>query len=671
MLNSDHKRNLIVFISFWLFYLFFQSTSIYGGDAGDLVTAAYTGSTAHPPGYPLYSFLGYLASFIPLSTVAWRVSLLSSISMAGALTFLYMFILKLTQHRVISILAPLSLATTYLIWLYAIVPEVFGLHALFTSAIVYIAYCFSLDPTKRKLQLLAALTGLSLTHHHIIVFAFPAVAAYLWQQRKFIYKLTLREEAQIVICGVIGLLPYGWAYIAAIHNAPLVWDDPRTIPNFVRLITRADYGSFQSGIAYGQDIRSRLLQFVAVFDFYLQDFTLLGVLLFASGALRMWMQKRKVAVPLMLAFIGTGPGYFFYASYLFTSAFHIATAERFMIPSYLFFSIFMGYGIYTTSLVVLSHVHSRSQRLVPLIQWGMLALILILPLSLLYSNYAKLSPLKYDSTAEKFGRDILMTAEPHSLLLLQGDHPVFNTQYMYYAEKTRPDIKLVHLTKLLNGTGYRQLQKAYPELEVKKNMDKLPILLAFVEREYKDQPIFATIPFNLIPEHYQWVPYGLLYRLYKEEDVPAYPLVDSANAQIWSAYQDPQSGSLGQYKNLMLSNVTDYYKDAYVRRGLYAATHGDDYQSALVYYDEALRLDPQRGSIFYLKGDAYVALGQCKVAHDLFRKGYSYRSDDKDLFYHAMISLHKDCYKDAQASMIWQKRLDALSKKKETLLKEL
>lgn len=671
MLTHDRKQNLIVFLFYTLFFLFFQSTSLYGGDAGDLVTAAYTGGIAHPPGYPLYSLIGYILGHLPVSTVAWRIGLLSSIPMAGAVALVYMLLTKITRHKLVSFLSTSILTTTYLIWLYGIVPEVFALHAFFTMSIVYVSYLFSIQPSKRKLQFVAFLIGLALTHHHIIVFALPVVIAFLWQQRTFIYKLSLRDEASIVMCGIFGLTPYLWAYIAAVRNAPIVWDDPLTLKNIIRLISRADYGSFQSGTAYGQDIRSRLLQFVAIGDLYLQDFSLLGVLLCITGAISGWFQNRKIAAPLIIGFLSTGPGYFFYASYLFTTAFHIATAERFAIPSYLFFTMLMGYGMYTIFHAISSATRQHAARMLPLVQAGTITLMLILPLSLVYSNHAKLSPLKYDRTAEKFGRDILRTVETGSVIFLQGDHPVFNTQYMYYTYSMRPDVKLVHMTKLLNGTGYRQLRKYYPELAIKKNMDSLPALLTFIETEYKDQPLYATIPFTLIPKGYNWVPYGLLYRLYKGEDIPPYPLVDRRNEHVWRSYQDPLAGSLGVYKNLMLSNVTDYYKDALVRRGLYGATYGKDYTDAISYYDDALRLDPARGSIFYLKGEAQIALHNCAEAEKLFKKGYSYRTDDPALYYQAMLSLSQHCLKDTDATARWQKKLDDLSTKQETQLQEL
>ncbi len=45
-----------------VFLLSYQSRQIVGGDSGDLITAAYLFGVPHPPGYPLYTFLGWLTT---------------------------------------------------------------------------------------------------------------------------------------------------------------------------------------------------------------------------------------------------------------------------------------------------------------------------------------------------------------------------------------------------------------------------------------------------------------------------------------------------------------------------------------------------------------------------------------------------------------------------------
>lgn len=66
--------------------------TVSGGDAGELMTVACNLGVAHPPGYPLWTWLAHgLATWRGLvpgvaTTPAWRVSLLSAFGNAGAAT---------------------------------------------------------------------------------------------------------------------------------------------------------------------------------------------------------------------------------------------------------------------------------------------------------------------------------------------------------------------------------------------------------------------------------------------------------------------------------------------------------------------------------------------------------------------------------------------------------
>ena len=53
--------------------------SIPGGDSGELIAVAHAPGIAHPPGYPLYTVIGFLWSHIvPAGSIAWRMNLLSA-----------------------------------------------------------------------------------------------------------------------------------------------------------------------------------------------------------------------------------------------------------------------------------------------------------------------------------------------------------------------------------------------------------------------------------------------------------------------------------------------------------------------------------------------------------------------------------------------------------------
>ena len=62
--------------------------SVPGGDSGEFIVASQELGVAHPPGYPLYTLLGKIFTWLPVRTVAWRVNLLTAVLGAVAATLL-------------------------------------------------------------------------------------------------------------------------------------------------------------------------------------------------------------------------------------------------------------------------------------------------------------------------------------------------------------------------------------------------------------------------------------------------------------------------------------------------------------------------------------------------------------------------------------------------------
>jgi hypothetical protein len=73
----------------FILYLVTCSPTINFTDSGELITVAWTGGIAHPPGYPLYTLVGSLFIHIPLGDPAWRMNVLSALFAAVAVSLFY------------------------------------------------------------------------------------------------------------------------------------------------------------------------------------------------------------------------------------------------------------------------------------------------------------------------------------------------------------------------------------------------------------------------------------------------------------------------------------------------------------------------------------------------------------------------------------------------------
>ncbi|MFC1573486.1 DUF2723 domain-containing protein, partial [Candidatus Eisenbacteria bacterium] len=160
-MNQDglQKRAAIaVFLFPIIVYICTLARHITFVDSGELCAVAATLGIAHPPGYPLYTVLGYLFSIIPASTIPFRIGLLSALSASFATLLLYQAASRLlivfsertsqlTQPRppaaAAMALAPMAgallFAFSLTVWGQAVVVEVYTLQTLLV--ILFLGTC--------------------------------------------------------------------------------------------------------------------------------------------------------------------------------------------------------------------------------------------------------------------------------------------------------------------------------------------------------------------------------------------------------------------------------------------------------------------------------------------------------------------------------------------------
>ena len=207
---------LVLFLAVLTIYYETLQPSVPGGDAGELVTEAYQLGLAHPPGYPLHTLLGYLASHSPFSidgtTAARDINFLSSVLGACAGVFIYFTVLFTLSHVVAqhkdteqdsallshfsAVVGAVGFCMSPLVWTYSISAEVFALNNFFAS-LVTCMIVYVVNSTKQgsyqaqQLCIVGAFVcGLGLTNQHSLVFfVLPTGAVALWW-------CTVREEGE-------------------------------------------------------------------------------------------------------------------------------------------------------------------------------------------------------------------------------------------------------------------------------------------------------------------------------------------------------------------------------------------------------------------------------------------------------------------------------------------
>ncbi len=101
--DGTQKRVTLIVVAaitvVWLvIYASTDSPSVNFIDSGELITALHEPGIAHPPGYPLYTLMGYVVSNVLPGEVAWRVNIFSAFWGALAVGALALLIITLINY---------------------------------------------------------------------------------------------------------------------------------------------------------------------------------------------------------------------------------------------------------------------------------------------------------------------------------------------------------------------------------------------------------------------------------------------------------------------------------------------------------------------------------------------------------------------------------------------
>src|SRR4030066_193458 len=133
---------VILFLSF-IIYFETLSPTVSFIDSGELAVVAQTLSIAHPTGYPLYTLLGRIFTFLPVKDTIFRVNLMSLLYVVFTNLLLFLIFGLLAEEFIrstakkivyfaikffIPLMATLIFAFTPVLWFQATTNEVYALH---------------------------------------------------------------------------------------------------------------------------------------------------------------------------------------------------------------------------------------------------------------------------------------------------------------------------------------------------------------------------------------------------------------------------------------------------------------------------------------------------------------------------------------------------------------
>src|SRR2546425_1459875 len=261
-------------------------------DDGLFILSSYFLGIEHPPGYPLFTWIGHLFTYLPFGSVAYRVHLASALF--GALTggAAWLCARALIEGRLPAYLAALALGVSPVFWSQAIIAEVYNLNTFFFLVLVFMGLqaCppSTLAPASpgrsRMLSWMALVFGLSLSNHYpLMLLVAPAFVILLWPLRR---ELLSRFH---VLSGlvILGLLPYAWMVRRSWQPLPISFNGPLdTLQEILFFLGRKGYAGVDHSVSASWLDRVRFFEFFG--GELLWQFAVVGTLLAVAGFVGQW-----------------------------------------------------------------------------------------------------------------------------------------------------------------------------------------------------------------------------------------------------------------------------------------------------------------------------------------------------------------------------------------------
>lgn len=666
--------SLLISVFTFIIYFLGVSPSIFGGDSGDIILAAYFGGVAHPSGYPLNSIIGWFFTHLPIGmSVAYRANLMMAVFESLIVGLAFLTIYKLTKNGFVALAASLVLAFTPLFWLYAHVAEVFQLNLLLVAVSVYFLIAWrQADKNKRNIRLLylsLVFWGLAVFHHQTSILLAPAYFLLIYKTDKKIFA-KFKSLLKLLAFFLVGFFPYIYVPFAAFAKTPINWTDASNLGNLIRLITRADYGSFIASKSFvGARAMERVLQVLSYFGFVKSDFTLFGILLMILGAVYLLRREKVLFWFLFLAAFFSGPFFLAYASFALTGSFLFGIWERFLLLSYFFLAIFLSFGIKAVFEFVVDKFLKKIRF--QSIRRGVLILIfgfsfLAFPLTLLLINYPK-TDLSGFKLGDWLGHDVLVSSKPNSLIFVFDDTLAFNTQYIFYTSGEFADRMLIVGGQMRHLDYRQQIARQYPNLNLpedffKSNSAESGYFISKLIKANMDKVPIYSVGFQPAVDGYIWVPVGMLNKLEKNDFSSEVALDLNKEAFVRFALAD--FGANFGYTHFIPEHIKGLYYLSLVSVGNDLMYRGF-FEDARVYFADAAMLIADKTGAFVGLGDVSMKLNDCNSARAAYFKAYQVNPSRVEVL--GSISRYfLDCEHNEKESAVYKDKADEEKRKNDS-----
>ncbi|MEB2295000.1 MAG: DUF2723 domain-containing protein [Ignavibacteria bacterium] len=516
------KKYYVVLTSIFVFiiYLFTLAPSVVQIDSGELAAVQATLGIAHPTGYPLFTMIGYLFSLIPLPfSKIFQLNILATIYCSigvGVFTYTIKYCLdnilvfrkknlskesakkekkkskeQSTEKQIeipenfkliTAVFGGLSLAFSRTFWFQSTSVEVYSLHLLLITLIIFFllkAYVKSFENDKLSNWLLFAFfLALGFTNHLTTLMILPGTA-YLYFSRYKFNSASFKKLALMITLFILVLIAiYSYLPLRASQNPILNWGNPIDWERIYRHVTGRQYQVwlFTSFDSAGKQFSH--FWNILPFEFFI------GLLFVLIGLIVSLFRSKTLGLFILISFLFT----------LFYSInYDIHDIDSYFLLAFIMLAFFSSFG----ALKILE-MKSLPKN------YGLIGLGLVLVIQLFF-NFREVDQSGV-YTYEDYTKAILNTSPKNSIIFsYQWDYFISASYYYQYVENQRKDITIIDKELLRRSWYYNQINNHDPNIfsGVNNEVDQFLIALQPFERDEKFdanrlENLYRTIMSNLI-----------------------------------------------------------------------------------------------------------------------------------------------------------------------------
>ncbi len=399
-------------------------------DDGLFIAAAVFAGVGHPPGYPLFVSLGWLASHLPFGSMAFRIHALSGLMGALTVTVIAWLVLRRSGNRAAAYLAAAVLAVSDHFWSQSIIADVYTTNtALLLLALVTVQEAVTRSDRRYWLAT-AILCGLGIANHWpLFILSSPALLIWALAARADFWR---RALYLLALALAVAALFYAWMVWRSYHSVVNFSGAIESWQQFVSFVRRDAYTRIDNSATAG--LMDKLLFVRYAGSQLLLQFGVLGGVLALFGVVQAYQNGWRLSLVaqaatllqstlVLIALLGF--------DYEFIK---IAIFRTYLLPAYCIVALWLGYGIDALGKAVAAWRWASSSAYLGCalltLAWG--------------GINSRFNYRPHDTFAAEQAQAMLALTEPDAILIAKGDPYFFPLLYLCLVADQRPDVRLLH-----------------------------------------------------------------------------------------------------------------------------------------------------------------------------------------------------------------------------------